>query len=134
MKYYNIFILIFLFILSHALPHSALATTYEFRCKVDKKLGFNREYSKENINKYKYSLIIRELNSGETVLSRCDAKAPCDEYKVDRTEFSPQVKIIKYYYFRGQFDVQIFGDGRFIENNGRGTLSFGQCTRHTFPQ
>jgi len=33
----------------------------------------------------------------------------------------------KLYFFDGQFDLQIFRDGRFVENNGRGTISFGEC-------
>ena len=36
------------------------------------------------------------------------------------------MNVSKYYYFLGQFDVQVFLDGSFIENNGRGALAFGR--------
>jgi len=37
--------------------------------------------------------------------------------------------IAKYYYFDGQFDVQIFPNLSFIENNGRGDIAFGKCRK-----
>ena len=51
----------------------------------------------------------------------------CDTYEVDRVETDRFTGIAKYYYFRGQFDLQVFPDGAFVENNGRGLVSFGHC-------
>lgn len=52
----------------------------------------------------------------------------CDEYPVDHVADDPVPHIRKYYHYRSQFDVQVFGDGSFIENNGRGSIGFGTCT------
>ena len=37
--------------------------------------------------------------------------------------------IAKYYYFDGQFGVQIFSGLSFIENKGRGDIAFGKCRK-----
>ena len=36
-------------------------------------------------------------------------------------------RIKKYYVFRSQFDVQVFSDLSFLENNGRGDIAYGKC-------
>lgn len=51
----------------------------------------------------------------------------CDRYPVDRVDIDPHVKIKKMYVFRSQFNVQIFPDLSFIEDMGRGIISFGTC-------
>lgn len=51
----------------------------------------------------------------------------CDYYEVDRIMHDDNVKIKKYYVLRSHFDVQIFSDLSFIENNGRGDIAFGKC-------
>jgi hypothetical protein len=35
----------------------------------------------------------------------------------------------KFYYFTGQFDVQLFTDMRFVENKGRTGISYGKCKK-----
>lgn len=109
------------------MTHAQAAVTYELECLVDRKLDRQTEYSRNRINEMRWSVIIRHHDEEYATVSRCDSKAPCDDYRVDHFEFTKNVNVSKYYYFRGQFDVQVFGDGRFIENNGRGTLAFGQC-------
>ncbi len=37
-------------------------------------------------------------------------------------------RIKKFYVFRSQFDVQVYPDLSFIENNGRGGIAFGTCS------
>ena len=103
------------------------AITYELECIVDRKLDRQTEYDRASIDDMQWSVIIRHHDNKYATVSRCDTRAPCDEYRVEHYEFTEGVNISKYYYFRGQFDVQVFGDGRFIENNGRGTIAFGQC-------
>ena len=51
----------------------------------------------------------------------------CDRYPMDKVVLDENVKIKKYYLFRSQFDVQLFADLLFIENNGRGGIAFGRC-------
>ena len=51
----------------------------------------------------------------------------CDRYEVDKIVFDEKVNIRKYYAFRSQFDVQVFSDLHFVENNGRGGIAFGKC-------
>ena len=38
-----------------------------------------------------------------------------------------KVKIKKFYVFDSQFDVQLFADLTFVENDGRTGISFGKC-------
>ncbi len=51
----------------------------------------------------------------------------CDRYEVDKVVLDEVARIKKYYVFSSQFDVQLYSDGRFIENNGRGTVAYGTC-------
>lgn len=54
-------------------------------------------------------------------------RVTCDRYKVDPVVADKNVDLKKFYLFRSQFDVQIFRDLSFIENNGRGGLAYGVC-------
>jgi hypothetical protein len=109
-------------------PHYASAE--ELWCKVTRKLDSEREYSQEHLDKYQPGLFVRTWSTGAT-LSRCSydssGRHSCDEYTVDKIEIDSYTGHRKFYYYRGQFDAQVFSNNRFIENNGRGTISFGQC-------
>lgn len=103
-------------------------------CVVVDKIAFRPKpeaYSAANLAKYKPRVIVQS-NPDAAYLARCsyssiEGKETCDTYKVDRTERDDNVGIVKYYYFRGQFDVQVTAQLEFIENNGRGTISTGKC-------
>jgi len=110
-----------------SLSQAQADVTYELECLVDRKIDRQTEYSRSRIDEMRWSVVIRHYGQEYATISRCDSKAPCDDYRADHFEFTKNVGVSKYYYFSGQFDVQVFGDGRFIENNGRGTLAFGQC-------
>ena len=112
----------------------------ELECKVVKKISSDRDYTAADIAKEQPSVRVQETAAGTTV-SRCGlapsvGKVTCDEYKIDHIETSvrsnittlKEEKIKKFYLYRAQFDVQIFPDFSFIENNGRGTISFGVCS------
>jgi hypothetical protein len=103
----------------------------EYRCKVEKKLNFENVYSQPQIKKSQFSVIIEE-RAGSAFLSRCSfspsaEKVTCDRYEVDKIVFDEHVKIKKYYVLRSHFDVQVFPDLSFVENNGRGDIAFGKC-------
>lgn len=107
----------------------AIAETYE--CPARTKVDSDRTYSADQIKKGQFSTRVEELPEG-TFLSRCsfalsDGKVTCDRYKVDRVEHDRRVSIKKYYVFRAQFDFQIFSNLTSLENNGRGSIQFGQC-------
>ena len=94
---------------------------------------FTREhvYSESGIQKGQFSVLVEERD-GSAFLSRCSfdyssQKVTCDRYEVDKIAFDENVKIKKYYVFRSHFDVQIFSDLFFVENNGRGDIAFGKC-------
>lgn len=116
-----------------SLPQAQAAVTYELECLVDRKLDRQTEYSRNRIDEMRWSVIIRHHDEEYATVARCDSKAPCVEYRVDHFEFTRNVNVSKYYYFRGQFDIQIFGDGSFIENNGRGIIAFGKCIKYSYP-
>ena len=103
----------------------------EYRCDVNMKVDPDGFWSEEQIEVGQWHILIRDTGSAATI-SRCSfspsqQKITCDLYQVDRIEVDPAVKIKKYYYFRGQFDVQVFPNLTFIANDGRGTISYGTC-------
>jgi hypothetical protein len=103
----------------------------EFDCNVGKKLDSETTYTASQIRNSQFSVKIEETGSG-AVVSRCSYSASanrvtCDRYQVDRVVFDETAKIKKYYVFRSQFDVQLFSDLSFVENNGRGGIAYGRC-------
>jgi hypothetical protein len=54
-------------------------------------------------------------------------KVTCDRYQIDQVVVDKNVDLKKFYLFKAQFDVQIFRDLSFIENNGRGGVAYGTC-------
>lgn len=115
------------------ITHAAFAATYD--CKVDKKYAadLSKIQSKEEIDYYKFKLTIKE--SPKITIDRCSF-APsqnavtCDILEPDRVEFTntQYVKIKKFYVTKSQYDVQIFENLSFVENNGRGSIASGKCT------
>jgi hypothetical protein len=103
----------------------------EYDCKIEKKLGPDMTYTLAQLEKDKFSVKIEE-DKRATFVSRCSfalsaQKVTCDRYQVDKVVFDENVKIKKYYLFRSQFDVQLFPDLSFVENNGRGGIGYGKC-------
>lgn len=110
----------------------------EYNCTVTKKISQEYEYNKQELANGKFSVVIKE-NKNKAYLSRCshsyaEDKVTCDHYSVDKivsddihTTKGDINHIKKFYVFRGQFDVQLYPDLSFIENNGRGDISFGKC-------
>ena len=103
----------------------------EYGCKVTKKLDSEREYTAQQLSKSQFSVLIEEIRDS-SFLSRCsfvssEGKVTCDRYKVDRVSFDKYVNIKKYYVFDSHFDVQLFSNLTFIENNGRGDIAYGKC-------
>ena len=114
-------------ILSIAISIYAIPTyAFDLWCNVERKLNRETEYSTEYINKWKFAVRIQHRDDS-AIISRCGGNSACDDYAADFIEYTKNVGIIKYYYFSGQFDIQVFSDLTFIENNGRGDISFGQC-------
>ncbi len=106
-------------------PFAARAVVLE--CQVTRVLDAPDGY----LGKYRPSVVVEETADGAT-LSRCSyspsaGKVTCDTYKADRIEHDERVRIKKYYVFSAQFDVQLFPDMSFIENNGRKGIAFGTC-------
>ena len=111
-------------------PSIVYSSTYD--CKVTRKFDFQGEMTSSIIQKYQYSVKIKDIPKSE--IERCSFtpsqnKVTCDRYTVDKVEVDKFVGIKKFYYFIGQFDVQLYPDMRFIENNGRGGISYGTCEK-----
>jgi hypothetical protein len=103
-----------------------------YDCVVSRKTDFDNEIPLSIIQKYKYSVKIKDTPKPE--LERCsftpsEKRVTCDRYSVDRVEVDKFVGIKKFYYFTGQFDVQLYPDMKFVENNGRGGISYGKCEK-----
>jgi hypothetical protein len=112
---------------------SAYAATYV--CKVDKQYAadLSEIRSKAEVEKFRFVITIKE--SSKVTLDRCSF-APslnavsCDNHEPDRVEFTntQYVKIKKFYLTKAHYDIQIFEDLKFIENNGRAGIATGKCT------
>jgi hypothetical protein len=103
----------------------------EYNCRVKYKYSFEKVYSSEEIKKGKFSILIEDIEYKAHV-SRCSysmiaGKETCDHYVIDRIEHDKNANIKKYYLFRSQFNVQLFSNLTFIEDNGRGWISYGTC-------
>ncbi len=123
--HHNIFVLV---IVAFSMPVLAV----EYSCEVTRKIDRELDYTNEQVAKSQFSNRVEELNES-SFISRCSfvasaGKVTCDRYKVDKVAFDKNVKIKKYYHFQSQFDFQLFPDLSFIENNGRGSVSYGKCT------
>ena len=111
---------------------SNLVFSSSYECVVTRKLDSENIYPKSQLDQYKYSVKIKDTSKPE--LERCsftpsEKRVTCDRYSVDRVEVDKNVGIKKFYYFSGQFDVQLYPDMRFVENNGRGGISYGKCEK-----
>jgi hypothetical protein len=121
MKHLIVFFLIF---------QSQIALANSYDCKVTRKVGPENTVSDSELKKWQFSLKIHDNSKPE--LERCSFapsqnKVTCDKYTVDRVEVDKFIGVKKFYYFRGQFDVQLYQDMAFVENNGRSSISFGKC-------
>lgn len=107
------------------------ALSSDYFCPVSSKTDGRKEYSATELAEGQYSVRMSERD-GEIIIFRCSYSpsrkvVDCDDYQADHVEVDQHTGIRKYYYFRGQFDVQVFPNGGFIENNGRGSIATGTC-------
>jgi hypothetical protein len=104
----------------------------EYECPVQEKIGIpGQVYSTEEISKWQFSVRIDDRGSSATI-SRCSFSSTaqsvtCDDYEADYIAHDTHVGHKKFYNFRGQFDIQLFSNLNFVENNGRGAVAFGTC-------
>lgn len=109
---------------------SAFTYAASYDCTVTKKYDFDRSYTQTQLESLKFSVRIHD--SEKPKVDRCsvkpsEGKLSCDTYDIDRLEVDKYVGYKKLYLFRSQFDVQLFPDMKFIENNGRGGIAMGTC-------
>lgn len=123
---------LFALMLSHlGVANAQQLNTYD--CPVARKVESDgRHYPAEELAQSQFA--VRIVEGSTTIIQRCSlssiaGRVTCDSYTADRIETDAFVGVRKFYYFRGQYDVQIFRDGTFIENNGRGSIAFGRCER-----
>jgi hypothetical protein len=104
-----------------------------FECQVTAKFDPNRTYSAEELSRSQFSVrVSRTLDL--SIVERCSfskavGRVTCDPYKVDQIQEQASPPMVKFYVLRSMFDLQIFGDGTFVENNGRGSIAFGTCRK-----
>lgn len=110
------------------------AEAVTFDCRVNRKLDRERTYSAQDLERDRPRVLI-DLSGETAFLSRCGVSMinggveTCDKYKADYVASDANVDVSKFYVFESQFNVQLFSDGSFIEDNGRGTISFGACKK-----
>ncbi|WP_225413195.1 hypothetical protein [Stigmatella hybrida] len=125
-----------LLILLMTVPLSAVADIYE--CKVTRKVYATGEDSPADLKKWQPSTILEINQSSPSYASRCAystiaKKVTCDRYEMDRVDVDPNVGHIKMYRFTSQMTVQLFANLNFMEDMGRGIVSFGKCKALTPP-
>ena len=108
---------------------SSFALTLE--CDILNKYSNKGKYSQANLQKYNPSVKIK-FAGDKYYVSRCGyesiaKKITCDKYKMDKAVVDNFTSYIKLYHFSSQFDVQLFSDKSFVENNGRTSISYGNC-------
>ena len=121
---------------------SASAITYN--CKVTRKFAAADEtlvYTPEHLKRFQFGVVIEfdeHLDDGykNAVISRCGYSysadmVTCDKYDIDFADkhfLTNKIHyILKFYHFSSHFDVQLFSNNTFIENNGRGSIASGKC-------
>ncbi len=120
-----------LVIVGCALIFTTSSIAADFDCKVTKKIDYDSEYSADHIARAQFGNRIEEVGENAWI-SRCSysqiaGKVTCDRYKIDRVVIDPIVKVKKFYIFSAQYDLQLYPDLTYIENNGRGSIAFGKC-------
>jgi len=122
------------------------AQAVEYHCIATMAADSSGEWEKDRINKWKPGVIIKnygKVSQKPNTISRCsysqiEGKRTCDTYIIDHYETTAipaaLMFIDKFYYYRGQVDVQIFITtgvkvSDYIENNGRGTIYRGNCVQ-----
>jgi hypothetical protein len=116
-----------------AVTFASSASANSLICDVEKKSEVLSDlvYSAEHLARSRFDVRLDRLNN---TVSRCSfsssaGRVTCDLYEIDKIERTlvGATYVEKFYYFRGQFDLQVFGNKRFIENNGRGSIAVGSC-------
>ena len=100
-------------------------------CEVTKKFNSEYIYTMDQLKKYRFSTIV--LDYGDKFeIKRCSigfiGKDSCEEYHELSRVYNSKGNIRKYYFIPGFYDMQIFGNRNFVENNGFGDISFGVCS------
>jgi hypothetical protein len=103
-----------------------------YSCDVTRKLDGERVYTTQDLARGRFGVRVRD-DGNVQIVSRCSFasrknKVTCDDYSADHVAIDQNIGARKYYVFDSQFDVQIFADLSFVENNGRGGIAFGRCT------
>ncbi|MDF1726336.1 MAG: hypothetical protein P1U53_01175 [Sulfitobacter sp.] len=123
-----------------ALSIATTSISKELYCKVVAKVdterfekeGYFVPYTSKQLQKHHYAVVIRDKGDTNSEVGRCSFEArkdrvTCDFYEVDYIARDSYVGHNKYFYFRGQYDVQVFATMNFVENNGRGSIAYGNC-------
>lgn len=126
--------------LATALAVALPAQGEQLVCRVSAKVDSSRygeddffvQYSKTELERLQFSVLIDDRGDAGSEVGRCSFeesvnRVTCDVYSVDYIARDSYVGHRKYYYFHGQFDVQVFANNTFIENNGRGSFAYGFC-------
>ena len=96
---------------------TANAATYE--CNVERSLPTDAP----NLN-----ITVDERENSSSVI-RClvNVEKGCSLSFSDEVHYNEFLKSKKFYNLKGQSDLQIFSDLKFIDNSGQGVFRFGKC-------
>jgi hypothetical protein len=108
---------------------SAHSATY--KCEPEFQTVFGKHVENNDfIKSFKpYTLVQDDRDASIQRCSRSftENKHNCENYKIDRIENDSNVLVKKYYIFKAQYDIQIFKELSYIDNNGRGGMLYGKC-------
>lgn len=102
-----------------------------FDCTPTRKVDQQGTWSATRLRAGQWQIKVSDFDSSATI-ERCSyssiaRQVTCDDYRVDHVEVDQFIHARKYYVLGSKFDVQIFADLTFVENNGRGGIAFGTC-------
>jgi hypothetical protein len=123
----------FLGILMYGVLNNLFAATY--RCDISRQAMIGQDgkieaAQQEMIKKRQQSVLIED--ESEAFVERCSfleriGSVTCDRYRIDHVAVDRNINAKKFYLFRAQFDIQLYQNLTFIENNGRGGVTTGKC-------
>lgn len=117
-------------------PSSRGYATKHYKCDLAKTIHVKHNTATKDLKRNMYSLFILETDNpkvkNQYTLYKCFYKKPtnkkrCEDIPISKVSLLDGSQIKKYYNLDMQYDLQVFKDLSFIENNGKGVISVGMC-------
>ena len=111
----------------------AAAPQPTLRCEATQKIDPSGPWDHDRLREGQWHVLL-DASTDPVIISRCSfapsqGRVTCDDLTVDHVEEDLSIGVKKYYVFASQYDLQVFPNMSFVENNGRESVTFGTCRR-----